>query len=86
MAAICERLKERGYSGSYSSVHRFVRTWSLVTPEVTVRVETPPGEEGQVDFGYAGRMIDPETGRAAQGVGLRDDPVLEPPPVRGVRL
>jgi transposase len=62
VAAICERLKERGYSGSYSSVYRFVRNLEPRTPEVTVRVETQPGHEAQVDFGYAGRMIDPETG------------------------
>ena len=62
IAAIYERLKERGYSGSYSSVHRFVRNLEPKMAEVTVRVETPPGEESQVDFGYAGRMIDPETG------------------------
>ncbi len=62
VAAICERLKERGYSGSYSSVYRFVRNLEPRTPEVTVRVETQPGQEAQVDFGYAGRMIDPETG------------------------
>ena len=63
IAAIHERLKERGYEGSYSSVHRFVRKLEPPEPEVTVRVETRPGEEGQVDFGYAGRMIDPETGK-----------------------
>jgi len=62
VAAICERLKERGYTGTYSSVYRFVRNLEPRTPEVTVRVETPPGKEAQVDFGYAGRMIDPETG------------------------
>jgi transposase len=62
IAAIHERLKERGYQGSYSSVHRFVRKLEPPEPEVTVRVETKPGEEGQVDFGYAGQMIDPETG------------------------
>jgi transposase len=62
IAAIYERLKERDYSGSYSSVYRFVRKLEPLTPEVTVRVETEPGEEGQVDFGYAGYMIDPETG------------------------
>ncbi len=62
IAAIHERLKERGYKGSYSSVHRFVRKLEPPEPEVTVRVETRPGEEGQADFGYAGRMIDPETG------------------------
>jgi transposase len=62
IAAIYERLKERGYSGSYSSVHRFVRKLEPQTQEVTVRVETPPGEEVQVDFGHAGLMIDPESG------------------------
>lgn len=62
MAAIHQRLQERGYSGSYSSVRRFVRSLEPLTPEVTVRVETPPGEEAQTDFGFAGRMVDPETG------------------------
>jgi transposase len=63
MAAIHQRLKERGYGGSYSSVRRYVRRLEPATPEVTVRVETRPGEEAQVDFGYAGRMLDPETGK-----------------------
>jgi transposase len=62
MTAIHQRLQERGYSGSYSSVRRFVRNLEPPTPDVTVRVETRPGEEAQVDFGFAGRMIDPETG------------------------
>lgn len=63
IAAIHERLKERGYRGSYSAVYRFVRTIRPKTPDVTVRVERKPGEEAQVDFGYAGRMIDPESGK-----------------------
>jgi transposase len=62
IAAVHERLKERDYTGSYASVYRFVRNLEPLTPEVTVRVETRPGEEAQVDFGYAGRMIDPDTG------------------------
>jgi transposase len=62
VAAIHERLKERGYTGSYASVYRFVRHLEPLTPDVTVRVETRPGEEAQVDFGYAGRMTDPDTG------------------------
>jgi transposase len=62
MAAIHERLKERGYTGSYSAVYRFVRQLEPLEPDVTVRVETRPGEEAQVDFGFAGRMIDPDTG------------------------
>lgn len=61
--AVYHRLKERGYAGSYSSVYRFVRKIKGEHPNVTVRVERPPGEEGQVDFGYAGRMIDPESGK-----------------------
>jgi len=62
IAAIRERLKERGYTGSYASVHRFVRRLEPSMPDVAVRVETRPGEEAQVDFGYAGKMIEPETG------------------------
>ncbi|HEC35057.1 MAG TPA: hypothetical protein ENI39_00810 [Anaerolineae bacterium] len=63
IAAIHRRLKERGYPGSYASVYRFVRSLEPLEPEVTVRVETRPGEEAQVDFGYAGLMFDPETGQ-----------------------
>jgi transposase len=61
VAAIRERLKEQGYMGSYSAVRRFVRRIKPLAPKATVRVERKPGEEAQVDFGYAGRMIDPET-------------------------
>ncbi len=62
-AAIYQRLMERGYQGSLSSVYRFVRSLEPRGPQATVRVETAPGEEAQVDFGYAGMMVDPETGR-----------------------
>ena len=61
--AIYHRLDERGFDGSYSAVYRFVRGIKGKHPDVTVRVERPPGEEAQVDFGYAGKMIDPETGK-----------------------
>jgi transposase len=60
IAAIHCRLKEQGYTGSYSAVRRFVRKIKPRTPKATVRVERKPGEEAQVDFGYAGRMIDPD--------------------------
>jgi transposase len=63
--AIRQRLREeRGFTGSYASVHRFVRQLEPRTPEAVMRVETPAGEEAQVDFGYAGRMLDPQDGRA----------------------
>lgn len=61
--AIYHRLEERGFEGSYSAVYRFVRKIKGQNPNVTVRVERPPGEEAQVDFGYAGKMIDPESGK-----------------------
>ena len=31
-------------------------------PTVTVQVERPPGDEAQVDFGYAGKLLDEESG------------------------
>ena len=64
MAAIFQRLIEGGYRGSYSAVRRFVHSLEpAAKPEVMVRVERRPGEEGQVDFGYAGMMLDPTTGK-----------------------
>ena len=61
-AAIRERLRERGFTGSLSAVYRFLKQVHPAQPDITVRVETPPGQEAQVDFGAAGRMIDPDTG------------------------
>ena len=63
VAAMCQRLQERGYTGSYAAVWRLARKLDPKTPDTTTRVERKPGEEGQVDFGYAGRMVDPETGK-----------------------
>ncbi len=48
IAAIWERLKERGYGGSYSSLYRFLRLLHPLEPVATVRVETPPAVEGAV--------------------------------------
>ena len=61
VAAIWQRLKERGFTGSYAAVYRFVRTLDGHQPEVVVRVERAPGEEAQVDFGAAGQLRDPAT-------------------------
>ncbi len=63
MTAILQRLRERGYTGSYSSVRRFVKGLMHVPPEVFVRVECKPGEEGQADFGAAGWLLDPTSGQ-----------------------
>jgi len=49
---------------SYASVLRYVGDeFNLGKPEATVHLETAPGDEAQVDFGYVGRMRDPESGK-----------------------
>jgi transposase len=63
--AICEKLQlgqnaksiyqdlvtDYGYTGSYDSVKRYVRTLKAQSPKLYARIETPAGEEAQVDFG-----------------------------------
>lgn len=44
-----------GLTIDYTTVSRFVKT--LKKTEVYVPVNTPPGQEAQVDFGYIGRFI-----------------------------
>ena len=65
--AIWQRLRERGYGGGLSSVYRFVHQLDRQQQRasggnVTVRLEREPGSEAQVDFGYAGLLIDPASG------------------------
>jgi len=60
-SAIWQRLKERGYTGSLSAIYRFLHRLTPAQPKATVRVERAPGVEAQVDFGYAGYMLDPTT-------------------------
>ena len=62
MQALFQRIKERGYEGSYASVYRFVNALEPQEPDVCVRVETQPGEEAQVDFGEVGRLKDTASG------------------------
>ena len=42
---------EEDYRGSYDSVKRYVRKLKNKHPQLYARIETPPGEEAQVDFG-----------------------------------
>jgi transposase len=67
MAALHQRLRENhGYTGSYSSVRRFVARLEPAEPDVVCRVETAPGQEAQVDFGSAGLQWDGEQKRRRQ--------------------
>ena len=64
MVAIFQRLRDdHGFSGSYSSVRRYVHRLRPAEPRVVVRVQMAPREEAQVDFGPVGRLCDPATER-----------------------
>lgn len=58
-------LKEtHGIEVGYTTIKRYLRKeFSYGRTKATVRIETPAGEEGQVDFGHAGLMYDPVTER-----------------------
>lgn len=64
MTVILRHLQEEcGYTGSYSSVKRYINRVHPKSPEAVCRIETAPGEQAQVDFGYAGLRWDPANGR-----------------------
>ena len=42
---------EQEYKGSYDSIKRYIRKLKKKSPDLYARIETPPGEEAQVDFG-----------------------------------
>ena len=60
---IFQKLSERpGFSGSESAVYRLAAKLKPPKRSKAVgRIETPPGEVGQVDFGTVGYLLDPLT-------------------------
>jgi transposase len=59
-----ELVDDHGFSGHYQSVKRFVRKL-LGGParQACAIIETPPGEEAQVDYGDGPMVRDPNTGK-----------------------
>lgn len=55
--------EQHGFSSSYSSVKRFVRSVKAARPEVADVLEHPPGAEAQVDFFRGPPTLDPTSGR-----------------------
>jgi transposase len=49
------------FTASESAVYRYVRKLRPPAVQATIRVETPPGQEGQVDFGKVGQLWDAAT-------------------------
>ena len=55
---------EHGFTGSYQSVKRYVsRLAGPRTPTTRAVIQTPPGEEAQVDYGTGPQVRDPATGK-----------------------
>jgi transposase len=68
VAAIRARLEEvHRHPVSYPAVWRLVRRLEPASAGAVVRVEVAPGAEAQVDFGYAGPVVDPATGKVRKG-------------------
>jgi transposase len=59
------RLEHADFTGSLSAVKRLClrlqRARGIQPEDVAIPVETAPGELAQVDFGYVGRLYDPDT-------------------------
>lgn len=54
-----ELVAEHGFTGSYSSVKRFVRQVLASHPVPFRRLESPPGHEAQLDFGKGATIVEP---------------------------
>ena len=48
-------IKEQGYNGSYASVNRFIHNRNIKY-KPSIRFETEPGEQAQVDWGSCGKI------------------------------
>jgi transposase len=61
---IHQKLAEQpGFTGSRAAVWRLTQKLRPAqTPKVVLRLETPPGEVAQVDFGEVTPLVDPQTG------------------------
>lgn len=57
------KLQEYGFTGSYSSLLRYINKNREQQSAPVYRIETKPGEYAQVDFGYMGKIYDPESGK-----------------------
>ena len=55
-------VRSHGFTGSYSSVRRFLAGVEAAHPQVTTVLEFDPGEAAQVDFGKGPEVLDPRTG------------------------
>lgn len=62
---------DHGFAGSYYSVKRFARRLSQTSVPPFRRMETPPGEQAQIDFGKGAPVIIPDGEALPAGVKTR---------------
>ena len=55
-------IRKHGFTGSYSSVRRFLQAYDQKHPEVTTILDFEPGDTAQVDFGRGPEITDVQTG------------------------
>ena len=55
-------IRKHGFSGSYSSVRRFLQAYDQKHPQVTTILDFEPGDTAQVDFGRGPEITDVYTG------------------------
>ena len=55
-------VRSHGFTGSYSSVRRFLAGLEAAHPQVTTVLAFEPGEAAQVDFGKGPEVVDGRTG------------------------
>lgn len=56
-----QEIRARGYTGSAVTLYRFTQTLRAqqrTLTKLTIRYETPPGEQAQADWAYCGRFTD----------------------------
>jgi transposase len=63
MAIYQELVDTRGFTFAYNSVKRFCRGLRQREPEQFDRLEFPPGEESQVDYGEGALTLHPKSGK-----------------------
>jgi transposase len=58
---LLDEIRAMGYTGSLPTLRRFLATLEQQAScrrKLTVRFETPPGQQGQADWAYAGKLAD----------------------------
>ncbi len=55
-------IRRYGFSGSYSSLRRYLSKLKAANPRMTSVIEFAPGDAAQIDFGAGPRIVDQQTG------------------------